>query len=162
MKTLEKINNYPILVFIVLLNDLYEFILRFKIISFMDTTLNSFDWFDFIIKVIIAVLLWIVLKYYLKLKREIEEKNLLFTLITHERNKRLFAYFQQRPARENKDTDESYYKKLPAGGLFDKYFKEEFNYIKPIVINLFKDKKIEEINILLSDYYPDDFTGIKK
>jgi hypothetical protein len=160
MKTLEKIVTNPLILIVIMANNLIE--IGQKVLN-IQTAQMSFDWFDFIIKLIIAVSLWLVLKAYFKLKNDFNDniknfndKMSVFNEVSHIRNKRLFVrsfenieYF-----RVPNETEQELWERLPAGGLFRDFHKEEYKIVREVLQKKMKNKSIEEIEKLLSEYYP--------
>jgi hypothetical protein len=160
MKTLEKIVTNPLILIVIMANNLME--IGHKVLN-IQTVPMSFDWFDFIVKLIIAVVLWLVLRAYFKLKNEFNDtisefndKMSVFNTISHIRNKRLFvkSFDNIQYGRVPNETDQDFWERLPQGGLFRDFHKEEYKIVREVLQNKMKNKSIEEIEKLLSEYYP--------
>mgnify|MGYP001585541392 CR=1 FL=1 len=151
MKTIEKIITNPIIIFIIMINDIINVLGNITPLQ-----INSYGWFDFIIKFLIAIALWLILKAYFKLKNEFNDRMRIFNIISHIRNKRLFikSFEDVQFFRGLNETDQEFWKRLPQGGLFNAFFKEEFEIVKKRVQAEFKDKNQLEIKKLLLEYYP--------
>ena len=157
MKRLEKIVTNPFLVGLIMLKDLIDIIK-----SLVGTNPISFknihiDWWDFSIKLFIATVLWLTLNAYFKLKKKFEDEMEVANLISHIRNQRLFirsfniVQFNRLP----NETDEQFYNRLPEGGLFRQHYFEEYEIVKAELQNqVMTDKSLNEIDKLLSSWYP--------
>ena len=81
----------------------------------------------------------------------------VFNVISFVRNKRLFikSYDNLQFHKLPNETDENFYSRIPQGGLFDKLYEEEYNIVRDELINnKMKDKKVQEIDDILSEFYP--------
>ena len=155
MKTLNKIIQNPLLIVVIMIKDLKDLLLDVKMIL-LDTnitTIQSFDWWDFIIKLIIAIALWLVLKSYFKLKRDYEIQNILFSI----RNRYNFIQsFQDIEfLRLPDETDESFFNRLPEKQ-YKEYLKAEYSKLKQIIMKKY-DIKPSEAQVKLDKIY-----GIKR
>lgn len=149
MKLLEKFNRYPILVFVVMLNDLKNIVMELlNIKSNIISTMNV-DWWDFFIKLVIAILLWIVLKAYFKLKREMNEKLNEFSMVTNDK----MLIFSIIMYKKGKDIIQSNFQNQND---FNAYLIKEYKETRTIVQNNFKDKSMNEIDALMIEYYPNE------
>jgi UDP-N-acetylmuramate--alanine ligase len=71
MKVLEKINQYPLLVFIALFKTIKDFVMQ-DLLAIQPKA--DFDWWNFFIQLFFSTLLWLVLKEYFKIKNAFNDK----------------------------------------------------------------------------------------
>lgn len=165
IQTIEKINKYPLLVFAVMVYELKNAIMEILSIPLNNIATHSFDWWDFSIKLFLAILVWLLLKTYFKLRREMNEKILTFSILSYVRNQRLFikSFEGVQYFRSPEETEKDFWKRLPEGGMYKKYLTDEYEIVKKLIMKNMKKKTIEEIDLMLSEYYPDDiFTKPKE
>ena len=120
---------------------------------------TDFNFWDFAIRLVTAVSLWAVINAYFKLKHQFEDRMNVFNVISFVRNKRLFIKYYEKTTfgKLPNETDEDYYNRIPQGGLFDRSYEEEYNIVRDELINnKMKDKKVQEIDDILSKFYPID------
>ena len=155
MKILKKISTSPLLIVVIMFKDLKDLIIDLKMTIFSETvkTIPTFDWWDFSIKLAIAIILWLVLKSYVNLKKRFEIQNILSSI----RNKHAYlSTFQNiEYERISNETDESFFNRLPEGQYRD-YIRNEYKYIKDIIIKKY-DLRPSEAQKELDKLY-----GIKK
>ncbi|MDI9365739.1 MAG: hypothetical protein QM541_12365 [Flavobacterium sp.] len=167
MKLLKKLVDYPVLIAIIMLKDFVE-IFKYLILIKMPINVLTFtenmpiSWWDFSIKLIISILLWVVLKAYVKLKNDFDKRTIyfdnrmtVFNLITTERNRASFIrlYSSVKHLQLPNESNEDYWKRLPSGGLYQQNYYQEYEYIKGQLITMMPDKTILEIENLLSNFY---------
>jgi len=113
----------------------------------------NFDWWDFIIKLVIAILLWIILKAYFNLKRDFDILNILYSI----RNRKYFLneYKDWEFYRMPNETDEDFFKRTPKGLYIDE-LKKEYYYMKKILMEKF-DLNPSKVTDILDKIY-----GLKK
>ena len=158
MKIIEWVIKNPIIIALIMLKDIIEIVEKI-INGFKNTKMvnANFDYYDFTMRLVMAISLWFVIRAYFKLKHEFEDKMHVFNLISFIRNKRLFvkSYDNVTFYKLPNDTNESYYSRIPEGGLFDKLYQEEYDIVRAELINNdMKHKKVEEIDALLEKFYP--------
>jgi hypothetical protein len=155
MKILARIATNPLLIVVIMLKDLKDLIIDLKmmILSTNIQPSTNFDWWDFIIKLVIAIVLWLVLKSYFELKKRFEIQNILSSV----RNKHAFlSSFQGIEFyRTPNETDESLFNRLPEGQYRD-YLKDEYKYVKELIMKRYDLKPSEAQNEL------DKLYGIKR
>jgi len=125
---------------------------------------DNMNWENFdLIGLISAVLTTILLLFLIYLVssmakkiKEFDDKRYLFGVISHIRSKRLFikSFEQIEFLRLPNETDEDLKKRLPEYGLFNQFFLEEYEIVKKNLLRKYKNKTIEEIEGMLSEYYP--------
>ena len=159
MKTIEKINNYPVLVFILMIKNMIEliaYILPSKTALLTLNQTHSFDWWDFVINLVISTMLWVVLRSYFKLKRQLQEKMITFSIVSFVRNRLLFIKLY-----ENIEffklpdmTNDEYWNTLPQGGKLYQQLEIEYNEVYKTLLSNLKNKTVREIDALLKEHYP--------
>lgn len=153
---IDKINKNTYLIFLLMLFKIWDIIkpLVYPINKY--DYYSNYDWIGFSVQIITIALLYAVIKSYFKLRKELNEKIQIFSIISHVRNKRLFVksfdgvQFFQLPG----ESVNEYYDRLPEHGLFKQHFMEEYSIVKKILIDKMKEKSILQIEELLSKYYP--------
>jgi len=161
MKLLETIIKNPVLILIIMLKDLIDISKR---LLKTPGTSTEIDWWDFCIKLAIAIALWYVIRKFFELRDEIKalKKKVEFeasalAVLTYVKGKRSFlkAYqifeFQRLPD----ETEEHFWNRLPNGGLLKKELRDEFEEARMVIINNWKDKTANEIENFLKPLYPD-------
>ena len=131
MKQLNKLAKNPLIIVIIMIKDLKDLIIELK--KMMITTevvaasTQSFDWWDFIIKLVIAITLWLVLRAYFNFQKRFQYQNLLNSI----RNKYLFlSNFQDIDfIRLPNESDDSFFTRLPDAE-YSKYLRKEYAYLK--------------------------------
>lgn len=153
MKTIEKIISNPILIFVIMSHDLFQI---GKSLLNIQSVSAEYNWIDFFIKLVLAVSLWAVLRAYVKLKNDFNDRMKVFNVVSHIRNKRLFvkSFEGVEFLRMPNETDQELQKRLPEYGLFNEFYKEEYQIVKNVLQKKMREKSIEEIEKLLSEYYP--------
>lgn len=88
--------------------------------------------------------------------KDFDDKRYLFGIVSHIRSKRLFikSFEQVEFLRLPNETDEDLKKRLPEYGLFNQFFMQEYEIVKKNLMKKYKNKTIEEIEDMLSEYYP--------
>jgi len=157
MRFLEKIVSNPLLLLIIMLKDFIEIFNSLKSKTNMNNinTFQNYDWWEFFIKLTISIALWLVLKAYFKLKNDFEDKMKAFNTISFIRTSRNFirSYDDVQFYKMPYESDDDFYKKLPAGGLIDKFYQDEYNEAKIKLALLFPNKTAKQIEELLSNFY---------
>ena len=125
---------------------------------------NKMTWEEFdLIGLISAVLTTALLLFLIYLVSEMakkikdfDDKRYLFGIVSHIRSKRLFikSFEQVEFLRLPNETDEDLKKRLPEYGLFNQFFMQEYEIVKKNLMKKYKNKTIEEIEDMLSEYYP--------
>ena len=114
--------------------------------------MNNLDVFGLITAVITTVLLL----FLLKLVRSLHERMKIFSVITYVRNKRLFvkSFENIEFFRLPNETEQELWNRLPEGGLFRDFYIEEYKIVRDVLQKKMKNKTINEIEKMLSEYYP--------
>ncbi len=157
LKKLETLITNPILVGIVMLKDLIDIVKSLFSSGSFNVGTIMINWWDFSMKLIIVIFLWLILRAYLRLKGNFEEQMTVFSIISHIRNKRLFVksfedieYF-----RVPNESDKEFWERLPEGGLFKQHYFEEYMLVRDELQNRkMKNKGLEEIDDILAKWYP--------
>ncbi|MHB8258890.1 MAG: hypothetical protein ACYDCN_01725 [Bacteroidia bacterium] len=87
----------------------------------------------------------------------LETKIEFMSIVSHIRNKRRFldSYSNHEYYRLPDETEEDYKKRLPEHGLFNNEWNIEYRIVKKALQdNFMKDKTTDEIDVILSKYYP--------
>lgn len=118
----------------------------------LSVSLQHFDLFGLITAIVTTCLLLILYKAI----RNLNTKMKVFDVVSHVRNKRLFvkSFEQVQFFKVPNETDEQLWNRLPEGGLFKQFYKEEYYIVRDILHKEFKGKTINEIEHLLTEYYP--------
>lgn len=147
-KILKNVNKTPSLVFLVLLKDMIDFMRDIESF-FKSGNTPHFDLWDFMIKLIITILLYSVLKSYIGLKRKFQIQNTISSI----RNKNIFIrsfdgieYFKT-----EFETDEQFFKRCPEG-MYSDHLAQEYFYAKKFICEKF-DLKPSEAEKELSKIY---------
>lgn len=118
----------------------------------INLSMSGFDIFGLITATITTGLLLLLLK----LIRVMHEKMKVFNVVSHIRNKRLFvkSFENIEFFRGTSESEQELWNRLPEGGLFNEFYKEEYKIVRGILHKKMKHKTIAEIEKLLSEYYP--------
>lgn len=121
-------------------------------INEINLSMNNLDVFGLITAVITTVLLL----FLLKLVRSLHERMKIFSVITYVRNKRLFvkSFENIEFFRLPNETEQELWNRLPEGGLFRDFYIEEYKIVRDVLQKKMKNKTINEIEKMLSEYYP--------
>ncbi len=159
-KILIRIIKNPILILIIMLKDLID---AGKLIIKIQPIIN-FDWWDFIIKLIIAIFLWYLIKLFFELKSDIENlktkiefETKASAILDYVRIRRSFikSYKEVEFFRLPNETEKNLWNRLPEGGLLKQELLEEYEEAKTLILNDIKNKTSQEIDDFLKPFFPD-------
>jgi len=156
-KIVKKINSNQYWVFFLSIYSIKD-IIKFKNMQTIEFNQN-FDWFGFLIQLFLITMLYLTLRKYNKIKLEqtmYKEQMDILSIINYVRNKRLFikSFEDVEFYKIADETDEQTWERLPQGGLFKQYLLEEKEIVKKMIYSRMKNKSIDEIEKILSKYYP--------
>lgn len=144
--------------------DLYElFSGLWNHIRFKSPEIQHFDWFDFVLKLLISIGLWFLFRAYLELRNKIkeqqkdfDEKMTAMVTISNTRGRRLFiqGFDNIQYFRVPNETEQELWERLPQGGLYRNNLIEEYNLVRNKMIKKFPNKPIIEIEQLIKRFYP--------
>lgn len=156
-KIVKKINSNQYWIFFLSIYSIKDLI---KIKNMQTIEFNqNFDWFGFLIQIFIITMLYLTLRKYNKIKLEqaiYKEQMDILSIINYVRNKRLFikSFEDVEFYKIAEETDEQAWERLPQGGLFKQYLSEEKKIVRKMIHGKMKNKTIDEIEKILSKYYP--------
>lgn len=153
-QVIEKINKTPILVLLIMIKDFKDLIM--DLFSINTDHLTNIDWWDFIVKLIISVLLWLVLKAFLSLKRKFDILNVVFSI----RNKHSYikSFEGVQYYKTSFETDEQFFNRTPEGQYYQ-YLRDEYLFSKKTIIERFDlkpseaEKELEKIYFIENEYH---------
>lgn len=138
---LKKIATSYWLIAVLTLNDIFV-IIRSLVKNFDLSILVQVDWFDFTLKVIIGILLIKLFKAYLKLKDDMECWTVITSLANHSKVENEF-HSKWRGYEESFRITE-----------INKMIAEEKAFMRANLQMHFKDKSVEDIDQIISQFYP--------
>lgn len=168
---MKKIENLPLMVFMVLFNNLFDFtkntyeIITNKII--MEITFESLmgiSLLEFSIKVIMTILLYFTFKSYIKIKKDVENQhkaiqkqidyNNALGIINTIRGRKMFldGIKNMNIYDTPKESANDYQNRM-----YNDFLLQEFIEVRTLMLDRVPYNK-DEINKILSKYYPKEFT----
>ncbi|OFX44205.1 MAG: hypothetical protein A2046_16905 [Bacteroidetes bacterium GWA2_30_7] len=154
MNLIEKVKKTRLWIFLLwsaqlwailkLFNEIFQIITdnnmeNYKTIS---EVVSQFDWFNFITQTIIVIILYLMLKKYDIIKKETNEKMIIFSIIMYQKSKDIMMPILK--------DDKAF-----IDNIISEYYKS-----RNIVQNNFKDKSLNEIDKLMIEYYPNEVRKI--